>query len=237
MPTGRQVGNNRAKNSGKNGYGAIEHIVERRGGPKTVLVGDKTFEARKYHLTAKELSAKLEGWHKARVFRSPYARGVLSDFLNALSDLGVNEIHSGAAVQNQMMKIMSVETENKATTRVRNGVSDWDRFEDRPSKWTMPKRIACTALSLRKTKSASIENCPKGKEPSIWLIGRKLEQMGCCVDIVVLETPDIGDEEQPPTLHYRLNTYSSHALKMDVQRLEQFPKVNFGDPTLGPRKP
>jgi hypothetical protein len=209
---------------GKKGYAAYEVGLEVRGGPKTVLIDGEELHLRKYHLKRKQLERALAEWHATGRFRSPYVKSVLSDFLNALAGLGLNRHWEDGEVVNAMRALMNV------PSRVRGGLTDWERFSKKPKRTangkTMEGRIETMVRSLRKTNASG----------ALFPMGRKLEQMGCCVDMFFFEEEVPGEHgpEKMVRRFYRLNTHSTRPLCMRIQAMDEVPPVNVSHKSLGP---
>ncbi len=223
---------------GRTGYGAVEKALEVRGGPKRAKIGDREKVFRKYHLTQEKVQAKLAQWHATGKFVSPYCKSVTTDFLNALADLGLNKAHHTGRVVATMRRMMNV------PDRIRDdGMTDWEVFEKKEKRTdngkSLPGRLETLARNLRKTKGSG----------SPYPEGRKLEQIGCCVDIFIREwkeeephrDPELrakGETEWMPKKEcfFRLNTHSTEPRIIRVVNVEDVSlhPVDRSAKTMGP---
>ena len=222
---------------GKTGYAAVERGLEVRGGPKKAKIGDVEKNFRKYHLKKEKVQAVLAKWHATGKFVSPYCKSITTDFLNALAALGLNEAHHSGQVATAMKKLMDLPTR----VREKDGLTDWEHFKKKPKRTdkgkSMPGRIETLARNLRKTAGSG----------SPYPEGRKLEQIGCCVDLFIRE----WEEEQPhpdkdkaaagemvtvkmSENFYRLNTHSVKPKIVRIVDVKQIPPVNLSVRGLGP---
>jgi hypothetical protein len=224
---------------GKTGYQAVEKALEVRGGPKKAKIGDEEKVFRKYHLTKEKVQAVLAKWHATGAFVSPFSKGVTSDFLMALAALGPNQVWHTGRVAAAMKKLMDV------PERMRDGITDWKRYRDREARsgkrksQTPPKRIETLARNLRKTVGSG----------SPYPEGRRLEQIGCCVDIFIWDHERLDLHSDPERaakgekevhdvhdVYYRLNTHSTKGSIIrleDPSEIEKHP-VNLKAKGLGP---
>lgn len=222
---------------GKVGYAAYERALEVRGGPKRAMIGGKEMVLRKYHLSRRKLDAVLAKWRASGRFVSPFSKGVTTDFLTALATLGVNQVWHTGKIATAMKGLMHT------SARVRDGKTDWERYRDKRSKakksQTLPARIETLARDLRKTLDAG----------SLFPEGRRLEQIGCCVDIFIWDHKELRPHEDPAKAeagekqlvnvhdtYYRLNTHSTRGKIIridDPSELENFP-VNVRSKSFGP---
>jgi len=210
---------------GKKGYEAFERGLEIRGGTRVAIVDDREVLLRKYHLTVEKRASVLSSWRTLGVWVSPYVKSIMTDFLMSLASLGVNKPHGISCIRVAMKLRMDV------LDRTRGGITDWQRFDKHPKRTgcglTMPGRIEVLARSLRKTYGSG----------SPHPVGRKLEQIGCCVDIFIHEfflPGEDGGKERHMTNFYRLNTHSTVPLIDRVSSPDKIRLVDKSESSLGP---
>lgn len=221
---------------GKSGYAAVEKALELRGGPKKAKIGDTEKTFRKYHLTAHKVEVVLACWLSTKQFQSPYCKSITTDFLSALAVMGLNKVHHTGRVMGVMRKIMS------APKRIRgDGRTDWEAFDKKPKRTergkTPPGRMETMARNLRKTRASG----------SPYPDGRKLEQIGCCVDIFVRQWEERQPMDDPAKagqtqivkcreVFYRLNTHTTMAKIFPVEFMEDIDDhpVDLTKATMGP---
>lgn len=211
----------------RGGYDSYRHVLE-GSGDRVVMVEGRNGElkkARRYHLPETKLKAKLKEWRETGVFPSPFTKSILGDMVTALAQLGANQCHPLFMVKARMKDIMSQPHPNRWKTRVRNGITDWERFVNKDKKTENGKdvrgRLLWAAMSLRRFAHEGSSNP----------VGEKLRQMGACVDVFRVG-PERNVEEC--RVYLRLNTHSVNPLKDFLESEAQIPPVNFDAPTMGP---
>jgi hypothetical protein len=110
-----------------------------------------------YFLTDQRLQELLDRWHETGVLPSPYTRSRLSDVVESLVRLGVNEAHSQDAIRSEMCRLM--------------GPLPFKRFDG--VERAAGHKIYQTVRYLSRRLPNSDSRHP---------VGAKLQQMGCCID-------------------------------------------------------
>lgn len=169
---------------------------------------------RNYALGEARLTDVLSQWWKTCAWVSPYSRGVRTDHLMALAGLGLNEAHFLGAVKRRLREIM--------------GEGDWAWFDGREVKGkkrdTTDGRIVQNFRSFRRL-------CVNGGQAAY---GKKLSQLGCCVDIFYIETGPKVSRRGHPDIYLRLNTHSVEPLLLHLSSVSEIPEVDRSRPSLGP---
>lgn len=186
---------------------------------------------RGFSLSAAKLELLLAEWHRTGSFVSPYTRGVRTDHLMALANLGVNRAWSLDEIMPVLRRLMGEERWKKFVIYKRA-----KRFKNPNEE---PERIWDNYRSFRRLCKDHLGRVGyEGKSP----YGMRLWQIGCCIDLFVVEksvdkknhhgggmTSDDHVER-----YVRLNTYSNDPLKMMVQSRKFIPAVDRRGKTLGP---
>lgn len=215
---------------------SVEKKLLERGSNKWFPVGPngKYQKLRGFALSENKVQEVLDRWNGSGVFCSPYSRGIRSDHLNALVALGVNQAWSIADILPKLREIMTARqvkrSKDKTISNAWEVFTEKDHDDKRLSKIRRPQpvlqRIYDNYVSFRRLGYG--EN--KGWSP----YGRKLEQIGCCIDIFLIRqrhgTSTIVQK------FIRLNTHSDTPLSMSLSDPSKIPPVDARKPTMGPRK-